>query len=324
MIKVQGVGKRYGSLRALSDLNFSIERGEIVGLLGQNGAGKTTCMKIITGYLEPTSGSVTIDDLSILDQRTEAQKLVGYLPENAPLYPEMRVHEYLKFMANVRGLKRDAQERAILDALKATGLTDRADQTISTLSKGYKQRVGLAQAILHKPKILILDEPTNGLDPVQIQEIRALIKRLAEDTTILLSTHILSEIEAMCDRVVILINGQLAADAQLEDLLSASQVRLRVRDAEDVAGRLQALDLVREVKALGEESGYERYLISARPEEAENEGNTLNSLVNQVTRVAVEAGWQIGGVHPEMQSLESAFRGLMDTHVQQAQKALEA
>ena len=318
MIKVQGVGKRYGELEALSDLNFSIERGEIVGLLGQNGAGKTTCMKIITGYLEPTSGSVMIGDLDVLTQRTEAQRSIGYLPENAPLYPEMQVAEYLQFIANVRGIKGEERQRALQDALKATGLTDRASQVIGTLSKGYKQRVGLAQAIIHKPKILILDEPTNGLDPVQIQEIRALIKRLAQDTTILLSTHILSEIEVMCDRVVILIGGQLVADAQLEDLLSASQVRLRVKDAEDVAGRLQAIEAVHEVKEMSvDESGgseYRSYLVSTR----EDERDALDELVARVTQTAITAGWTVGGVHAETQSLESAFRDLMRAHIEQA------
>lgn len=322
MITVQNVEKRYGDLKAVSDLNFSIGRGEIVGLLGQNGAGKTTCMKIITGYLEPTSGTVTIDGLDVIKQRSEAQHRVGYLPENAPLYPEMRVEEYLNFMSELRGLRGSKKSNAIEEALKATGLIDRRRQEISTLSKGYKQRVGLAQAIVHKPSILVLDEPTNGLDPVQIQEIRDLIKRLAVDTTILLSTHILSEIEAVCSRVVILIDGQLASDSTLEELLSVSRIKVKIYKGEDsnqdeLIGRINhkicELPEVSEFELSGEdELGY--LVCKVTPTETASP----EKLVNQLAKLCIEEGCSLGGIDVVTQSLESAFKELMSEHVERA------
>ena len=242
MITVQSIEKHYGELKAIADVSFAIKRGEIVGLLGQNGAGKTTCMKMITGYLEPTAGQISIDGLDIVQQRVAAQEKVGYLPENTPLYPEMTVMEYLKFMADVRGVKSKKRQVAIEDALSSTGLVGHRNQEIRTLSKGYRQRVGLAQAIIHKPSILILDEPTNGLDPLQIQEIRALVKRLAQDTTIFLSTHILSEIEAVCDRVIILIDGQLAADSTLHELLNRPEIKLSIKGGDQVESILMSIE----------------------------------------------------------------------------------
>jgi ABC-2 type transport system ATP-binding protein len=229
MISVHDVEKHYGKTKAVSNLSFHIQAGEIVGLLGHNGAGKTTMMKMLTGYLEPTQGQISIDGLDLLTQRIQVQKKIGYLPENAPLYVEMQVQEYLDFMAQLRGLKGSKKKQAIQEALESTGLIDRRFQVIQTLSKGYRQRVGLAQAILHKPKILILDEPTNGLDPVQILEIRDLIRRLAKETTILVSTHILSEIEAVCDRVIILIDGYLVEDQPLDTLLGQGSLYLAIR-----------------------------------------------------------------------------------------------
>ena len=317
MIAVQGVTKRYGDLKAVSDLNFNIETGEIVGLLGQNGAGKTTCMKMITGYLEPSAGTVTIDGLDVINQRKRVQSLVGYLPENAPLYPEMRVEEYLKFIAELRGLRGQTGKEAIDEALAATGLTARRKQEIATLSKGYKQRVGLAQAIIHKPSILILDEPTNGLDPVQIQEIRALIKRLAKDTTILLSTHILSEIEAVCDRVVILIDGELANDSTLEDLLSRSSLFLKLKEANHVENQLtNDFEDIDSVTYLSQDiDGFKLYQLQVK------DGVNPSSLVSTIADQCLKSSWVLGGVSVETQSLESAFRDLMSAHVARALKS---
>lgn len=314
MIAVQGVTKRYGDLKAVSDLNFNIETGEIVGLLGQNGAGKTTCMKMITGYLEPSAGTVTIDGLDVITQRTQVQSLVGYLPENAPLYPEMRVEEYLGFIAELRGLRGQKGRVAINEALEATGLTLRRKQDIATLSKGYKQRVGLAQAIIHKPSILILDEPTNGLDPVQIQEIRTLIKSLAKDTTILLSTHILSEIEAVCDRVVILIDGELANDSTLEDLLSRSSLFLKLKGAEQVESELMShFDAIESVTYLSQDvDGFNLYQLQVKEEV------NPSTLVSSIAAQCLKESWVLGGVSVETQSLESAFRDLMSAHVARA------
>jgi ABC-2 type transport system ATP-binding protein len=225
-VKVVRLSKSYGPIEALRDVNCEVSEGEIVGLLGPNGAGKTTMLKILTGYLQPDEGSVCIDGLDVLTQPRAVQARIGYLPENAPLYPELSVQSYLRMMADLRQIPRDQQILRISEAVYATGLaeargdgaTDQLARPIGELSKGYRQRVGLAQAILHQPKLLILDEPTVGLDPTQIVEVRRLIRRLADHATVLFSTHILSEVEALCDRVIILINGQVRTDARLADL----------------------------------------------------------------------------------------------------------
>ncbi len=310
MISVRELEKRYGPLRAVADLSFEVERGEIVGLLGHNGAGKTTVMKVMTGFLEPTAGTVTIGGVDVTQDRIGVQRQIGYLPENAPLYPEMLVQEYLLMMAELRGIPPEKRIPAVADAVKATGLDARLVQPISTLSKGYRQRVGLAQAILHRPDVLVLDEPTNGLDPVQIVEIRELIRRLAQTTTVILSTHILSEIEAVCDRVVILIDGELAADDTLQNLLSSNVVRVSVGEgAKDVPRALAKVDGVESVKREGERAGYTTWRaicqkgVDATP---------------AIARAALEAGWTIGGITPETPSLEQVFRDLMARHVSEA------
>jgi ABC-2 type transport system ATP-binding protein len=229
----------------------------------------------------------------------------------------MQVQEYLNFMAELRGLKGKTKRQSIDEALEATGLLDRRFQEISTLSKGYKQRVGLAQAIVHKPSILILDEPTNGLDPVQIQEIRALIKRLAQDTTILLSSHILSEIEAVCDRVIILIDGQIETDSTLDELLAVARIQLKLKAATDVEEQLkQGLAQIKTVQKLKQNhqdvSEFELYQITLADEVQ------ASSIVHDLASKCIEFGWQLGGVSVETQSLESAFRELMQHHVERA------
>jgi ABC-2 type transport system ATP-binding protein len=324
MISVKSVEKRYGDAVAVSGLSFDVQRGEIVGLLGHNGAGKTTIMKVMTGYLEPSAGSVEIDGRDVVKDRLAVQRSIGYLPENAPLYPELQVQEYLSLMAELRGIKGKAREEAIREALEATGLTARRRQTIQTLSKGFRQRVGLAQAILHKPELLILDEPTNGLDPVQILEIRALIKRLAEHTTILLSTHILSEIEAVCDRVVILIQGELAADASLEELMSSDELRVTVRGAKSAAQVIKRLGAVEGVAALTElsASGAERVQLSVKPSPSpEGERPKLDELAERLHEAVSEAGWAVSHLARYEQSLEEIFRELMGRHVSRQQAA---
>lgn len=312
MISVRNLEKRYGALRAVADLSFEVERGEIVGLLGHNGAGKTTVMKVMTGFLEPTAGTVSIGGVDVTQDRIGVQRQIGYLPENAPLYPEMLVQEYLLMMAELRGIPPAKRVPAVADAVKATGLEERLVQPISTLSKGYRQRVGLAQAILHRPDVLVLDEPTNGLDPVQIVEIRDLIRRLAQTTTVILSTHILSEIEAVCDRVVILIDGKLAADDTLADLLSSNVVRVTVGDdAKDVPRALAKVDGVESVKRDGGRTGYTTWrAICAKGRDA----------TPAIARAALEAGWTVGGITPETPSLEQVFRDLMARHVNEARQ----
>lgn len=222
-IEVQKITKMYGAQKALDEVSFSIKSDEIVGFLGPNGAGKSTMMRILTTYLNATSGSATVNGYDVQKNAREVQKSIGYLPENNPLYPEMYVREYLEFSAQVYGIK-NATDR-IQTVIEETGLQSHISKKIHELSKGYKQRLGLANALLHQPKVLILDEPTTGLDPNQLVEIRQLIKKVGESTTILLSTHIMQEVEAMCDRVIIINKGQIVADDYLKNLKSdATQI----------------------------------------------------------------------------------------------------
>ncbi|MEM9488536.1 MAG: ATP-binding cassette domain-containing protein, partial [Myxococcota bacterium] len=217
-IKAQGLSKSYGPVTALRDVSFTVQRGEVIGLLGPNGAGKTTLMKILTGYLQADDGSAAVVGIDVGEDPLGVQANIGYLPENAPLYREMTVQEYLLMMATLRGVSEGKRMSMLADAIDATGLGEYLGRPIGNLSKGYRQRVGLAQALVHRPPLLILDEPTTGLDPNQIVEIRELIRELSRDTTVLLSTHILSEVEMSCQRVLIIMKGQLRRDARLDEL----------------------------------------------------------------------------------------------------------
>ncbi len=232
MIEVQNLSRLYGDFAAVDDVTFGIKSGEVVGLLGHNGAGKTTIMKMITAFIEPSSGQVRVDGVDVQEHPLAVQAEMGYLPENLPLYPELTVADYLTHAAELRGLN---PADCLGDAIEATQLNDKAFDRIDTLSRGYKQRLGVAQAILHRPKFLILDEPSNGLDPNQIREMRSLIKRLAEHATVILSTHIMQEVNAVCDRVLILRGGKLVVDERLEDLQRARAVSLRTAAEVDVA-----------------------------------------------------------------------------------------
>ena len=216
MIEVRELSRSYGGLQAVSGVSFDIDHGEIVGLLGHNGAGKTTIMKMLTGYLEPSSGSIRIDGLDLAEQRRAVQRRVGYLPENCPLYPEQTVLDALEYQAVLHGIPNSERPAAIRQAVGRTALQAKAGALVATLSRGYRQRLGVAQAILHGPKILILDEPTNGLDPTQIQHMRGLIQELARDATVIVSTHVLQEVEAVCSRVLIMSGGRLALDSESE------------------------------------------------------------------------------------------------------------
>lgn len=219
VVSVEGVGRTYGQFTALEDVSFSIESGEIVGLLGPNGAGKSTTMKILTGYLAPTTGRVTVCGHDVLDDPIGVRANIGYLPESAPVYQEMTVGKYLMFIARSRGLGAAERARAVDATIEECGLSERITQRISTLSKGYRQRVGLAQALLHQPKFLILDEPTSGLDPNQKKDMRAIIRQIGATRTVLLSTHILPEVELTCDRVMIINQGRLVADGATRSVL---------------------------------------------------------------------------------------------------------
>ncbi|UAB75986.1 gliding motility-associated ABC transporter ATP-binding subunit GldA [Mesoflavibacter sp. SCSIO 43206] len=213
-IKVKNITKQFGYQKALNNVSFSVNRPEIVGFLGPNGAGKSTMMKILTTYLSPTSGNAEVNGHAVSNQQKQVQKSVGYLPEHNPLYLDQYVREYLRFNANVYNVDKSRVEEVI----ELTGLTPEAHKTIGQLSKGYRQRIGLANALLHNPEVLILDEPTTGLDPNQLVDIRQLIKGLGKDKTVFLSTHIMQEVEAMCDRVIIINKGEIVADKKLSEL----------------------------------------------------------------------------------------------------------
>ena len=257
MIEVQNITKCYGKQFAVTDLSFSVSSGEIVGLLGPNGAGKSTTIKMLTGYLAPTEGQVLINGINPLASPLETQSQIGYLPENAPLYPDMSVYSYLEFIGNVRNLGKNQIARAIQTVAQSCKLQDRIHQSIGTLSKGFRQRVGLAQALLHEPKIVILDEPTTGLDPNQIIEIRELIQQLGKKHTILLSTHILSEVQSTCDRVIILHSGEKIADGLVQDIILQTQggslmvVSFGLRDIELPVKQIQnSLSLIEGVQSV--------------------------------------------------------------------------
>lgn len=304
MIDVSNLTKSYGPIEALRGLSFHIAPGEIVGLLGPNGAGKTTTLKILTGSLQPNDGAVTINGLDVLEHTREVQAQIGYLPETAPLYHELSVQGYLKMMAELRQVPEDKRRAYISDAVYATGLSDHLTRPIGELSKGFRQRVGLAQAIIQKPRLLILDEPTIGLDPTQIVEIRRLIRRLAERSTVLFSTHILSEVEALCDRVIILINGQIKADARLSQLASTSDAILVLSDVtEDIYPTLRGLDIVKGVEMLPVEDGYPAYRILGKDASDAD-------LTPAIYDLARREGWPLRELRRDVRTLETVFNEL--------------
>src|SRR4051812_5046922 len=263
-IAIDKLSKSYGRIQALSGVSFKIEPGEVIGLLGPNGAGKTTLMKILTGYLEPDDGDVRVHGIDVISDPLSAQRRIGYLPESAPLYGEMLVQEYLEMMAAMRGVAPERRRSRMAEVVRATGLSDRVVQPIATLSKGFRQRVGIAQAIIHQPDILILDEPTTGLDPAQIVEIRDLIQELAKKSTVLLSTHILSEVEATCERVLVIMQGELRADATLSKLRSTNAAVVAVSDdAIGVAEVLGKIDGVIAVEPVGDTGGFTRWRVTS-------------------------------------------------------------
>lgn len=268
MVKVTHLTKKYGDYCAVDDISFELEEGCVYGFLGPNGAGKSTTMNMVTGYLAPTRGSVLIDDISMMKSPEKAKKLIGYLPEIPPLYPDMTVMEYLKFAAELKGIdkiERMDRIRKIIDSVKLETVEERL---IKNLSKGYKQRVGLAQALLADPKVIILDEPTVGLDPKQIVEVRDLIRRLGEEHTVILSTHILSEVRAVCDHVIIVSKGKIAADDSIDHLVEQYNEKQRLTlvvkgnssNAEKVIGRIEGIE---EKKMLEESTEFCRIGIMA-------------------------------------------------------------
>jgi ABC-2 type transport system ATP-binding protein len=306
MIDVTDLTKSYGSVQALKDVSFRVEAGEIIGLLGPNGAGKTTMMKILTGYLQPTSGTAVIDGLDVVTNALEVQKRIGYLPENAPLYPELSVQSYIKMIADLRQIPEESQPLYLSEAVRATGLENHLTRPIGQLSKGFRQRVGLAQAILHRPKLLILDEPTIGLDPTQIVEVRHLIRRLAEESTVLLSTHILSEVEAICDRAIILLNGEIKADARLEELEVSTDVILILDEGTpDAEAALRGLPGVGTVEPIPSPDG-----LAYRVQPADGALRPQPDLRPAVYILARENGWPLKELRRDVRTLEAVFNEL--------------
>lgn len=301
MIDVKHLSKSYGMVQAVKDVSFHVDAGEVIGLLGPNGAGKTTLMKILTGYLQPDEGEVWVDGIDVVADPLAVQSRIGYLPENAPLYPELTVQAYLRLMADLRQIPAEQQPALLTEAILAAGLQDYLTRPIGELSKGYRQRVGIAQAILHKPKLLILDEPTVGLDPTQVLEVRRLIRRLAKTSTILLSTHILSEVEATCQRVIILMNGEVKADARLQELEATSEAVLVLGEA--VPGALTALKGlpgVRSVERFDTPHGVEYHI----------RGENGVDVRPAVFRLAREQDWPVYELRRHVRTLEAVFNEL--------------
>ena len=297
MISVQNLTKDYGPHRAIHNLNFTAEKGEVLGFLGPNGAGKTTTLRILTGYMPPTSGTATIGGCDVVEDSLEVRKLVGYLPETVPLYGDMRVYDYLRFMGNLRHL--DNLEDRVVEVLEAVGLVERSQSLIKNLSKGMRQRVGLGQALVHQPEVLILDEPTIGLDPNQIVEVRNLIQNIGKEKTVLLSTHILSEAQQICDRVIIINKGMIVAEDAPENLQarlsSGSRVTVRVdSDAE------RAASLIRNVDGVLSAQVNERGLIQF-------ESHSDHDMRAQVAKTLVENGFVLLELTPENVNLENIF-----------------
>jgi ABC-2 type transport system ATP-binding protein len=306
VIEVQHLTKRYGRVTAVDDIGFRVERGEILGFLGPNGAGKTTTMRILTGFMPPTDGKAIVAGFDVFEQPLEAKRRTGYLPETPPLYPDMTVHEYLDFVAKVKGVLPADRRQRVRAAMERTRVADMADRLCSKLSKGYRQRVGLAQAIIHNPEVLILDEPTAGLDPKQIIETRQLIKELAGDHTIILSTHILPEVSQTCQRVVIINKGRVVAidtpDNLTARLRGSETMYLQVdtygADAGSVLGRLAGVTRVVEADRRDGVIGYEIESESGR------------DVRRELARTVVGSGWGLLEMRPMRMSLEEIFLSL--------------
>jgi ABC-2 type transport system ATP-binding protein len=298
MIEVGHLTKKYGDLVAVSDLSFKVEKGKIWGLLGPNAAGKTTTMRILTGYLPATDGKASVGGFDVFEQPNEAKKIIGYLPEVVPLYPEMTVSDYLGFVAAIKQIPASKRRQALDKALKVSGLETVKNRLIENISRGYKQRVGIAQALIHDPEVLILDEPTIGLDPAQIIEIRGLIKSLKGEHTIMLSTHILAEVTQTCDGVVIINEGKLKASGSLEELTASFREKEGVilklkKDHDEAAPLLKAIPGVEKV--------------SRQDGEFTIEWSQGKDLREAVSKLAVEKGWGLLEMRPVAMNIEDLY-----------------
>jgi len=307
MIHVENLTKYYSDLCAVDQINFDIQKGQILGLLGPNGAGKTTTMRMLTGFLRPTSGSIRIKDYNLDEHSVEIKKLLGYLPESAPLCHEMLVYDYLHYVANIRELDKDKKLPRIRHLANLCGLNEVMHQPIGELSRGYKQRVGLAHAMMDDPEILVLDEPTSGLDPNQIVEIREIIRQIGEEKTVILSTHILSEAEATCDRVVIINRGKIVADGDMENLKQSASgkfninIALQNTDLESVKKELHPIDGVVEILPIDEKEDILHVRLTCQ---------SPVDLRGEIYRRVKETNWTLLELHQETETLENIFREL--------------
>tara|TARA_B100001179_G_scaffold229315_1_gene214821 strand:- start:230 stop:1216 length:987 start_codon:yes stop_codon:yes gene_type:complete len=317
MIAVNGVSKNYGSVIAVDDLSFTVDRGEVVGFLGPNGAGKTTTMRMITGTLQPDKGEVLFDGTPITEDLTEAKRRVGYLPEANPLYDEMLVADYLQHVADLRGLSLDDTRMGIASAVEETALAAVFYRPVGECSKGYRQRIGLAAAILHRPEVLILDEPTEGLDPNQRVEIRRLVGNLGKERTVLLSTHVMQEVEATCSRLVILSRGALAAIGSVQDLLANQSGTARYIVEVQGAGVTETLSGLSGVSGhtVEEVEGRVRVVLEAITEE---------DLRPKIFSVARDNNWMLWELYRERANLEQVFRDLTSEGLEEENPQLVA
>jgi len=304
-IVVENLTKVYGTQRAVDDITFRVKTGEVLGFLGPNGAGKTTTMKAITTYLNPTNGDIHVGEFSIHDQPEEIKRCIGYLPESNPLYQDMAVIDYLKYVARLQGIESSNVGTRIREMVDICGLEGEKHKKISELSKGYKQRVGLAQALIHDPEVLILDEPTSGLDPNQIVEIRELIKKIGREKTVILSSHILAEVEATCDRIMIINKGKIVADGSAEELRKHAQgkeiLRVKIEDAENdvIFEKLQELSSIDLVDFINK--GANLFEVQSRKDQSSK---------RDVFNLCVKNNWVLTEMSPIETKLEDIFREL--------------
>ena len=317
MITVKNLTKRYARTVAVDGISFDVAKGQIVGFLGPNGAGKTTTMRILTCFLPPSDGSATVAGFDVLEQPLEVKRRIGYLPESPPIYPEMETDEYLKFVGQLKGLSGADLQNRLDYVAERCAITDVRKKLLGKLSKGYRQRVGLAQAIIHNPDVLILDEPTAGLDPKQINETRDLIKNLAGDHTIILSTHILSEVEQTCEQVIIINKGKLVATDSVRNL----QARARGEESVllEVAGRNGALDVAKVQQRLQQITGVGGVVLKNQLDSRavfEIEGHRGQLVRGDLARAVVEAGWDLNELRPAAMSLEEVFLQLTGSETQ--------
>jgi len=309
MISVKNLTKRFGNITAVDDVTLEVERGEVLGFLGPNGAGKSTTMKMVTGFLQPTGGSVSVCGHDLTSDAIRAKEQIGYLPEGAPAYPDMTPRAFLGFIADIRGLSGGERSARLDEVIAKTHIENVLDQSIETLSKGFKRRVGLAQAILHDPPVLVLDEPTDGLDPNQKHEVRTLIRDMAKDKAIVLSTHILEEVEALCTRVIIIAKGRIVFDGTPLDLETRSRhhnavsITLRPESTKGVREALEALEGVSSVEDISRESGGFSYM--AYP----SNGQPILGSISQLVR---DHSWEVDDLHVERGRLDEVFREMTE------------